>query len=76
MRILGTRSALKNIGLFGYISCAERCRNVFSRTLLRFGGNSNRIRTHIRNQTNAALGADINALIELLSAKHGSLRRH
>ena len=76
MRILGVIPSAVDIRSGRNISRAILFFNVRPGSVLSFIGYSDRICSHIGDKSDAAPAKHINALIELLSAEHGTFGRH
>ena len=72
MRILHLRAAapLVDVRLIGQVALVELCVDVLARLLDRGIRDTHRVGTHVRDQTDGALFAELHAFVELLRRPH------
>ena len=73
MRVLRAVASFVEIRLLRHIDLTEAVIDECARRLLRFGSDAHRVGADIGDQTDRALAANIDALVELLGDHHRAL---
>ena len=75
MRLLGAPARAVRGRRVGQVLAADARANPLPRGLLRLGRHAHRVGPHVRDETLGTLGAEVDALVELLRDRHRLLRR-
>jgi len=68
--ILGPAGNLEHTRLGGQIAGVIPCMDELPRLFEGLGGNADRVRSHVGDQSDGTLGADFDALVEFLRVHH------